>query len=130
MSDTEAETGTWAGATLRALRLRKKLTQEALGEAAGLDRTTVIHLEKGRRKMTPHYAAALAVPLKVKAHELLPPEADATDPQDPFARLRELEVTAARDVLDLRRDLAQAIERIRVLETRSHGESQQETEAQ
>ena len=36
------------GKSLRVTRLKKNLTQEQLAKTAGLDRTTVVQLEKGR----------------------------------------------------------------------------------
>lgn len=35
------------GAQIRALRLKKKLTQSAIADAAGVDRTTVVRWEQG-----------------------------------------------------------------------------------
>jgi transcriptional regulator with XRE-family HTH domain len=86
----------WAAATLKALRLARKLTQQQLADAASLDRSVMNALENGRRPMSDGYARKLGKALKVKPKALLPP----ADPQpevekSPLARLEELEAEVA-----------------------------------
>lgn len=60
---------------MRVLRNRAKLSQEALADAAEIDRTYVSGLERGVRNPTIVVLAKLATALGVKPHELLiPPE--------------------------------------------------------
>lgn len=46
-------------ATLRQLRIARRLKQEALGEACGLDQSAISALENGRTRFTPPIVAAL-----------------------------------------------------------------------
>lgn len=89
---TVTVSGGWSAQRLKALRKKRKLTQEQLADLAGLARTTIVHLERETkpRTMTPHYAGKLAPVLKVKPAELLPPTGDASDSQDPLVLLRKL----------------------------------------
>lgn len=101
----ENEGESWTALRLRALRKKAKLTQEQLADAAGLDRTTIVHLErpKNPRTMTPYYADRLAGPLNVEAAELLPPTGDEDDQRDPLVRLRSLEDAMNALVKEVRR---------------------------
>ncbi len=58
---------------MRVLRNRAKLSQEALADAAEIDRTYVSGLERGVRNPTVAVLAKLATALRVKPHELLLP---------------------------------------------------------
>lgn len=87
------ETETWGGAALEAARKRANLTQEDLGKKAGVDRTTINALEKGRRQMSDYYAGKLARHVRLKPDALLPPPpTEDSDPTvDPLLRLAKLE---------------------------------------
>jgi transcriptional regulator with XRE-family HTH domain len=58
-------------ATLRELRLARELSQEALGDAAGLHMTEISRLERGRREPRLGTIVRLARALGVPASELL-----------------------------------------------------------
>ena len=86
----------WAGQQLRAHRVKKKLSQDALAELAGIDRPVYNALENGRRKITPTYAERLAPHLGLKdPRRLLPPQEQPREPQSPLSRLAELEAKVA-----------------------------------
>jgi len=55
---------------------RKKinLTQEQLGDAVGLTRTSITNLEKGRQKALLHTVYGLAEALQIPVTDLLPPQ--------------------------------------------------------
>lgn len=57
------------GFWIRALRLDAGLTQEQLANASGLDRTTIVHLEAGRRSLLIDRMMDLAPALKVTVAE-------------------------------------------------------------
>ena len=59
------------GERLRELRLRIGLSQEELGDAAGLDRTYVSSCERGRRNVSIETICKFAAALRVSPHELL-----------------------------------------------------------
>lgn len=61
------------GLRLRELRLAKGLSQEALADAAGLDRTYVSSCERGKRNISLENVYRLASALRVKPEELLKP---------------------------------------------------------
>ena len=63
------------GETLRALRLRKGLTQEELASAASLDRTYISGCERGVRNVSLKNIYKLARALGVQPRDLLPPGA-------------------------------------------------------
>ena len=44
----EGKVGNW----LRAVRLEKKMTQETLAKCAGIERTFISHIEKGKRNIS------------------------------------------------------------------------------
>lgn len=62
------------GARVRALRLRKGLSQEQLAELASLHRTYVSSVELGERNISLKNIHRLARALGVSAQELFPPE--------------------------------------------------------
>ena len=49
MKDREMSTPTPAGYAIKQLRLRKRMTQTELAEAAGIGAPTVCHIEQGKR---------------------------------------------------------------------------------
>ncbi len=55
---------------LRQIRDSKALSQEDLAKESGLDRTTIIDLESGRRKPRPSTRRKLARALKVRVEEI------------------------------------------------------------
>jgi transcriptional regulator with XRE-family HTH domain len=59
------------GQRLRVLRLERGLSQEKLGELAGLDRTYISSAEAGRRNVSLKTIHKLADALGVAANELL-----------------------------------------------------------
>jgi transcriptional regulator with XRE-family HTH domain len=59
------------GRRVKVHRVRHGLTQEALAEAAGTDRTTVGHIERGQRAMTLTTLRRVASALDVPAAALL-----------------------------------------------------------
>lgn len=59
------------GKRLRQLRLAAGLSQEALADEAGLDRTYVSSCERGHRNISLENLCRLAVALGVKTEELL-----------------------------------------------------------
>lgn len=61
------------GRRLRELRSARGLSQEALADAAGLDRTYVSSCERGRRNVSLENICRLASALGVKPEELLKP---------------------------------------------------------
>ena len=59
------------GAAVRALRMRRGLTQEALAERAQLHRTYVTEVELGRRNVSLYNIGRLAAALEVSMMELI-----------------------------------------------------------
>lgn len=59
------------GGNIRAERIRQKLTQERLGEAAGLDRKTVNRIELGIHATSIDYLLVIADALGVPLSELV-----------------------------------------------------------
>lgn len=58
------------GLRVKELRLEKKLSQEALANLAGIDRTYMPGIEKGQRNVSIIVIEKLAVALKVELNEL------------------------------------------------------------
>ncbi len=58
------------GVRLRELRLARHLSQEALAEAAGLDRTYVSSCERGKRNVSLENIHRLAAALRVRPDQL------------------------------------------------------------
>lgn len=67
----QGEVLTAFGIRLRSLRLERGLSQERLGELAGLDRTYVSQAEAGRRNVTLMTIHKFAKALGVRPDELL-----------------------------------------------------------
>ena len=61
------------GQQLRSLREKKGLSQEALADAAGLDRAYCGRLERGERNFTVMNLVRLAVALGVEPGDIFPP---------------------------------------------------------
>jgi transcriptional regulator with XRE-family HTH domain len=59
--------------SLRALRVRKALTQQELADQAGLTRVTVTRIEAGLDEPRPSTIRKLAAVLGVEPHELMEP---------------------------------------------------------
>lgn len=55
---------------LRAIRKRKRLSQEEVGGRAGIDRTWISKIERGRANWTKEHLPALAAGCGVEEHEL------------------------------------------------------------
>jgi transcriptional regulator with XRE-family HTH domain len=89
------EAGKWAGQELAARREKKKLTQQQLADLAGLDRSTIVKLESGDRRISMHYAEKLAPHLGVKPEKLPPPQEQKPDASNPLVRLAKLEAEVA-----------------------------------
>lgn len=60
------------GRTLRRARKAAGLSQEDLGKAVGLNRTSVSNIEKGRQKILLHTFSEVLRALRVEARDLLP----------------------------------------------------------
>jgi transcriptional regulator with XRE-family HTH domain len=58
------------GLRVKELRLERKLSQEALANLAGIDRTYMPGIEKGERNVSITVAEKLAIALKVELKEL------------------------------------------------------------
>ena len=58
------------GLRVKELRLERKLSQEALANLAGIDRTYMPGIEKGERNVSIIVVEKLAIALKVKLNEL------------------------------------------------------------
>jgi transcriptional regulator with XRE-family HTH domain len=61
------------GKRIKLLRIERDLTQEMLAERAGMHRTTIGQLERGRRGISVAALGRLAGALEVTPAELLPP---------------------------------------------------------
>lgn len=59
------------GTTMRRLRHTHRLSQEALAERAGLDRTFISLIERGKRRATLESAEAIAAALGLTLVELI-----------------------------------------------------------
>lgn len=66
------------GLTVRELRLERQLSQQELGERAGLDRRTVNRLENATHALSTAHLGALARALGVPPRELMPDDANPT----------------------------------------------------
>jgi transcriptional regulator with XRE-family HTH domain len=60
------------GNRVRVARKKANLSQEALGRAVGLTRTSVTNIEKGRQHVPLHMAFVLAEAMKSRPDDLLP----------------------------------------------------------
>lgn len=71
MSGRTTSTRKLLAANLRYVRLERALSQEALGHAAGLDRTYISGIERGKRNVGVDNIHRLAEALNIAPHELL-----------------------------------------------------------
>lgn len=81
--------------TLRIIRKSHKLTQDQLAQRAGLDRTSVAHIESGRQKTSIEQLYALSFALGLTDITVLLPsmdEAQTSDFQDARDTLEELAI--------------------------------------
>ena len=62
------------GARIRQIRERTGLSQEALAAEAGIDRSYMSGVERGRRNFSMLKLQALAKALRVPVRDILPPE--------------------------------------------------------
>ena len=62
------------GGRIARVRQRRRLTQSALGAAAGVSRTTVANIERGEQRFLLHYLFAFADALDIPPSKLLPTE--------------------------------------------------------
>lgn len=65
------------GRRIRQARKDRKMTQEDLGAAVSLTRTSITNIERGRQKLLLHTLASIAETLRIAPASLLP-ENDAT----------------------------------------------------
>jgi transcriptional regulator with XRE-family HTH domain len=80
------------GQILRRARKASGLSQEDLGKAVGLNRTSVSNIEKGRQKILLHTFSEVLRVLKLEAKDLLPPQVGTTVAVEPdLARYRPAE---------------------------------------
>jgi transcriptional regulator with XRE-family HTH domain len=95
------------GETVRLLRVQHGLSQEALAELAGIDRSYMSGIERGLRNLSILQAMKLSTALHVAVHDLLQPSASAEfeDALPVTARPRHVPVPAepVSDTLRLRR---------------------------
>src|SRR5262249_26015364 len=83
------------GGTVRLLRLQHGLSQEALAELAGIDRSYMSGIERGLRNLSILQAMKLSTALHIAVHELLQP---ATAAAAPFEEHRPVPVLHDRHV--------------------------------
>jgi transcriptional regulator with XRE-family HTH domain len=83
------------GETVRLLRVQHGLSQEALAELAGIDRSYMSGIERGLRNLSILQAMKLSTALHVPVHELLQP---ATTVAAPFEERRPVAVLHERHV--------------------------------
>lgn len=83
------------GETVRLLRVQHGLSQEALAELAGIDRSYMSGIERGLRNLSILQAMKLSTALHVPVHELLQP---ATTVAAPFDERRPVPVLHDRHV--------------------------------
>lgn len=75
------------GDRIKALREKKKFTQEGLGNAIGVSRNTVVNWETGKRKPRFEDIQSLMRVFACEANDLLlnPPQPSAQQPEEPGA---------------------------------------------
>lgn len=71
------------GNAIRSARLERKVTQDQLGKAVGLTRTSVVNIEKGRQKVPLDTLYNIARALGTNVHDLLPAAPDQRPRQQP-----------------------------------------------
>jgi transcriptional regulator with XRE-family HTH domain len=100
---------TLLGRRIKALRLRQDLTQEALGERAGLNYKYLGAIERGERNPSLKQLLKIAQALKVEPHELLIVEQE--EPSLPKLRkmIQDLLQEAGRGELQLAYKLLKAL---------------------
>jgi transcriptional regulator with XRE-family HTH domain len=76
------------GQRVRLTRKKANLSQEALGRAVGLTRTSVTNIEKGRQHVPLHMAFVLAEAMKAPPDDLLP-DLSSLEQQRSLAQLLE-----------------------------------------
>jgi DNA-binding XRE family transcriptional regulator len=59
------------GVTIRALRLEKGISQEALADIAGIDRSYMGGIERGQQNLTVMNLVRVAAALNLKVHQLM-----------------------------------------------------------
>ncbi len=62
------------GARIQTIRKNKKINQDNLAEEVGLNRTSIVNIEKGRQKVLIHTLINIASALKADLNELIPIE--------------------------------------------------------
>lgn len=60
------------GEKVRAMRVSRGISQEALAEAAGIGRTSITNLERGRQRLLLHTLYRIAARLDVSPAEFMP----------------------------------------------------------
>lgn len=66
------------GIRIRQAREARGMTQERLAQLAGLTRTSVVNIERGRQKVMLHTLYAMAEGLRVSVADLVPSPAEAS----------------------------------------------------
>jgi transcriptional regulator with XRE-family HTH domain len=66
------------GERVRTRRQSKRITQEALAVALGVNRTTLVNIEKGRQRLAVHQLVRIADHLGCPAAELIPSNEEDT----------------------------------------------------
>lgn len=103
-------------ATLKALRKAAGLTQEQLADNAGLDRSWVNQMERGKRPIGPSPGAKLAKVLGVSPLELGAEVEGDPEYRPLLVRLEELEAEFEKDKRSRERGLGAVVERLGVVE--------------
>lgn len=105
----EREAQALFGRRIKALRLRKELTQEALGERAGLNYKYLGAIERGERNPSLKHLTKIARALGVELHELLLVEHEEPSGAKLRAMIHELLKDAGRTELQLAYKLIKAL---------------------
>lgn len=105
----EREARALFGRRIKALRLRKELTQEALGERAGLNYKYLGAIERGERNPSLKQLTKIARGLGVELHELLLVEHEEPSISKLRAMIHELLKDAGRTELQLAYKLLKAL---------------------
>jgi transcriptional regulator with XRE-family HTH domain len=75
------------GEHIRAARTASGVTQQAMADRLGLNRTTMVNIEKGRQRLSVHQLVDLADALGCEPCDLLPGkplESESAEPRDEF----------------------------------------------
>ncbi len=105
----EQEARALLGRRIKALRLRKELTQEALGERAGLNYKYLGAIERGERNPSLKQLLKIAQALGIELHELLLFEHEEPSIPKLRAMIHELLKEAGRPELQLAYKLLKAL---------------------